>query len=156
MTTTPPDTAALTRDQFLAAVRAAGLHGERQTARLTEHLTPFQKTAREAADRLIDGGFLTRFQAERLLSGRTDGFLLGQYVVLDYLGKTDTSRVYKARHRTMNRMVAVQVLRAEQTDTVDERFHDPVTPKSNAQLAPPKPKELLIAIDALPARGATR
>lgn len=143
MPATAPTAVALSRDQFLAGVRAAGVLGERQFARLEASLTPFQKTAREAADHLVTGGFLTRFQADRLLTGRTDGFLLGQYVVLDYCGKTDTSRVYTARHRTMNRTVTVQVLKAELTATEEVRDGIRGRARAAAKLAHPNLVTLL-------------
>ncbi len=78
---------------------------------------------RETADRFVDGlsaadlahvlvrrGWLTRFQARMLLSGRTSGFFLGPYRILDLVGKGGMGRVYKALHQTMNRTVALKVL----------------------------------------------
>jgi serine/threonine-protein kinase len=134
---------ALSREQFLAGVRAAGVLGERQLARLDDTLTPFQKTAPEVADFLVKGDYLTRFQADRLLSGRTDGFLLGQYIVLDYRGKMDASRVYKARHRTMNRAVTIQVLKAELTATDAARDDIRGQARAAARLAHPNVVTLL-------------
>jgi eukaryotic-like serine/threonine-protein kinase len=115
----PPD--ALTRDQFVASVRACGVLNSKQLTRLDDALSPFLRSPREVADHLIREQFLSRFQAERLLAGRADGFLIGPYAVLDYLGKTDASRAYKARHRTMNRLVEIQILTAEATATDDQR-----------------------------------
>lgn len=103
----------LTRDQFLAGVRASGVLTDRQFEKAEQSVVLFHKSARDAADHLVTGDWLTRFQAERLLLGRADGFLLGPYVILDPLAKTAAGRVFRARHRTMNRTVAVLVLRAE-------------------------------------------
>lgn len=78
-----------------------------------------------AAAALVAAGLLTRFQADRLLAGRTDGFVLGPHVILEPVGRGAASRVYKARHRTMNRLVAVKVLSAERAGAVARRqFRD--------------------------------
>ncbi len=113
--TASPTTADLTREQFLSGVRASGVLTDRQFDRLSGALTVFQKSAREVAEFMVKGDWLTRFQAERLLHGKADGFVLGPYVVQDYITKTASGRVYKAKHRTMNRAVAVLVLKPELT-----------------------------------------
>jgi eukaryotic-like serine/threonine-protein kinase len=102
---------------FLAAVRAADLFAPMQLARVEAAVPPDVATAAETARALIAAGFLTRFQAERLLAGKADGFHLGPYVILEQIGRGATGRVYKARHRTMNRPVAVKVLSADLTRT---------------------------------------
>ncbi len=135
--------AALNRDQFLAGVRASGVMADRQFDRATEALGPIQKTAGEVADFFVAHDWLTRFQADRLLLGRSDGFHLGPYVVLDYLGKSASARVYKARHRTMNRAVAVHVLKAELTDTEQVREGIRVQARLAARLAHPNVLTLL-------------
>jgi serine/threonine-protein kinase len=45
-----------------------------------------------------------------LYRGRTDGFTLGQYRILDRIGRGGMGRVFKAEHQTMNRVVALKVL----------------------------------------------
>jgi serine/threonine-protein kinase len=78
-------------------------------------------TPAQAALALVTGGFLTRFQAERLLAGRTEGFNLGPYVIQEQVGRGQMGRVYKARHRTMNRSVALKVLSPELFQTTECR-----------------------------------
>ena len=60
--------------------------------------------------RLVEAGLLTRYQAGRLASGRWEGFRVGGYVVLDYLGRGGTGEVYLAEHALLGTRVAVKVL----------------------------------------------
>ncbi len=107
------------RDTFLEAVRAAGLLTPNQELKAAAITPPGSAT--DAACVLVAAGLLTRFQTDRLLTGRTDGFQLGQYVILDQVGRGSMSHVYQAKHRTMNRAVAIKVLSAELTRTAEAR-----------------------------------
>ncbi len=91
--------------------------------------------ARRAASAFVDSGVLTRFQADRLLGGRSDGFHLGPYVILEPISKGPTGRVYKARHRTMNRFVAVKVLDPAKTINAADRDAVQAEAKAAARLA---------------------
>ena len=71
---------------------------------------PETPRGRVVARALVEQGLLTKFQAELLLAGSTSGFLLGQYRILDQLGRGGMGRVFKAEHQTMNRVVALKVL----------------------------------------------
>lgn len=106
---------------FLDTLRASGLLPPPLFDRLTADLPD----GPAAADAMVDRGHLTRFQAERLLAGRADGFHLGPYVILEQVGKGSMGRVYKARHTAMNRHVAIKVLSPEFTGTAaaKETFH---------------------------------
>ncbi len=143
--TASPTTTELTREQFLSGVRTSGVLTDRQFDKLTGALTVFQKSAREVAEFLVKGDWLSRFQAERLLHGKADGFVLGPYVVQDYISKTASGRVYKAKHRTMNRAVAVLVLKPELTtgETVREAIRGQA--RCAARLAHPNVLTLLDA-----------
>ncbi len=107
------------RTELLSAVRASGVLAPAQYAR-AEGLSP-NGSAADLAHSLVAHGLLTRFQADRLLAGRTDGFTLDSYVLLEQVGRGARSRVYKAKHRTMKRPVALQVLAAELTRTPAQR-----------------------------------
>src|SRR5438094_4636919 len=97
------------RETFLANLRQSGLLSAGQLAEMIERL-PDTDRGRTVARALVEQGVLTKFQAERLLAGLTSGFLLGQYLILDQLGQGGMGRVFKAEHRTMNRVVALKVL----------------------------------------------
>ncbi|HVS34626.1 MAG TPA: protein kinase [Gemmataceae bacterium] len=62
------------------------------------------------AQHLIGLGLLTPFQAERLLQGKTEGFVLGPFTLLDALGVGSMGAVYKAQSKNDGRFYAVKVL----------------------------------------------
>jgi serine/threonine-protein kinase len=62
------------------------------------------------AEYLVSQGILTDFQAERLLQGKTQGFVLGPFTLMDSLGSGSMGTVYKARSKNDNRWYAVKVL----------------------------------------------
>jgi eukaryotic-like serine/threonine-protein kinase len=62
------------------------------------------------AAKLVDGGLITRWQADRLLEGRYKGFFLGKYKLLGQIGRGGMSQVYLAEHVLMQRRVAIKVL----------------------------------------------
>src|SRR3984957_5505595 len=62
------------------------------------------------ADYLIGQKILTDFQAERLLQGKTQGFVLGPFTLMDALGTGSMGTVYKAQSKTDSKWYAVKVL----------------------------------------------
>lgn len=62
---------------------------------------------------LVRDGILTEYQARRLLSNRSNGLIIGRYVVLDRIGSGSMGRVYKARHQMMEREVALKIIAPE-------------------------------------------
>ncbi len=107
--------------RFLSVFRDSQLVPEVQFDKVVAKLPADAVDARRAASAFVDSGVLTRFQADRLLGGRSDGFHLGPYVILEPISKGPTGRVYKARHRTMNRLVAVKVLDPAKTANAADR-----------------------------------
>jgi len=74
------------------------------------------------ADVLVEQGRITPFQAREMLAGRTR-FRLGQYTVLDEIGKGGMGQVFKAEHALMGRLVAIKVLpRAKATPESEAAF----------------------------------
>ena len=62
------------------------------------------------AEFLVGRSILTQFQAERLLAGKTQGFVLGPFVLMDALGSGSMGTVYKSQSKTDNNWFAVKVL----------------------------------------------
>ncbi|MCE9630283.1 MAG: serine/threonine protein kinase [Planctomycetia bacterium] len=77
---------------------------------------------RAVSERLVSQGLLTPFQAREMLAGRRR-FRLGQYTVLDEIGKGGMGQVFRAEHAMMGREVAVKVLpRAKSTPESEAAF----------------------------------
>ena len=62
------------------------------------------------AEFLVAQKILTEFQADRLLQGKTQGFVLGPFTLMDALGTGSMGTVYKAQSKNDNAWYAVKVL----------------------------------------------
>jgi serine/threonine protein kinase len=117
-----PGLLATSGTDLLGLISECRLLEPQQLDELPSLLVPEPRAFGEA---LVARGWLTRFQAECLLSGQVNELALGQYVLLELLGEGGMGRVFKARHRLMQRIVAIKVIRREYL--VDEdavaRFH---------------------------------
>jgi tRNA A-37 threonylcarbamoyl transferase component Bud32 len=117
----------LSRDDFLTLVRKSGLI---EPQRLDPYLKQLQDNgslpadAKRLAGLLVREGLLTYFQSEQLLLGKTRGFTLGNYRVLERLGTGGMGNVYLCEHTVMHRRVAVKVLPADRAEDPSylERF----------------------------------
>ena len=93
---------------------------------------------------------LTKFQAQAAYRGKSRGLVMGNYVILDKLGEGGMGTVYKARHRRMDRIVALKVLASDAMKDADavKRFQQEV--KAAAKLTHPN---IVTAYDADEAGG---
>jgi serine/threonine-protein kinase len=62
------------------------------------------------AEYLIEQGVLSHFQAERVLQNKSQGLVLGPYVLVDSIGTGSMGQVYKAMSKTDGAAYAVKVL----------------------------------------------
>ena len=62
------------------------------------------------AEYLVKQNTLTEFQADRVLNGKTQGLVLGPYVLLDAIGQGSMGQVYKGISKNDNLQYAVKVL----------------------------------------------
>jgi serine/threonine-protein kinase len=101
--------------------------------------------AKDLADQLVRLDKLTPYQAKTLAAGEVKNLVLGNYVLLDHLGEGGMGRVYKARHRGMDRIVAIKMLLPEKLGSKSglKRFSQEV--KAAARLTHPN---IVAAFDA--------
>jgi serine/threonine protein kinase len=84
--------------------------------------------AASMARELIRAGKLTKYQAGLIYQGEGDSLVIGEYVVLDRIGAGGMGEVFKARHRKMNRVVAIKLLppSATESERAVKRFYQEV------------------------------
>jgi response regulator RpfG family c-di-GMP phosphodiesterase/serine/threonine protein kinase len=101
---------------------------------------------------LVQDGLLTSYQLERVLGSETHGLVLGNYRVLEELGRGGMGIVYLAEHRLLKRRVAIKVV------PVDEECHPIIRQRFQAEmriLADLSHPNIVLAHDAgeLPGQG---
>ena len=107
-------------------------------------------SAKQLAQEMHRRGILTSFQAQAVWQGKTRGLVVGNYAVLDKLGQGGMGQVYKARHRRMDRIVALKVLPTVAMKSAEaiQRFQREV--RAAAKLSHPN---IVTAYDADEAHG---
>jgi len=134
------------REGFLAALRISGIIDSEHLATLEKHPRIVQAAdAKALAHGLVECGALTKFQAIEIYQNRPKGLLFGNYVVLDRIGAGGMGQVFKARHRGMDRIVALKVLADSVVDSAEaiKRFQREV--RAAAKLIHPN---IVTAFDA--------
>ncbi|MBS0264367.1 MAG: serine/threonine protein kinase [Planctomycetes bacterium] len=115
----------MTNAADLAAVlRKLQLLTPEQLAKVDAALHKRPLSAAALAKELLKQQWLTQFQVDCLLQGQGADLVLGEYLLLDELGAGGMGRVLKARHRRMDRIVALKLIKRERLASPDavERF----------------------------------
>jgi serine/threonine protein kinase len=100
-------------ENFLALLSKSQLLRPEQLEEVTGDLQNGFPDAKALARELIRRRWLTTYQVNRLAQGRAGELVLGQYIILDRLGEGGMGEVFRARHRSMGRIVALKVLKKE-------------------------------------------
>lgn len=105
----PLSHATVSRQAFLRELKDCRLLSE-ETLNQVVSSAPTYAGANELAVELVQRNQLTRFQAYAFCHGNGSELKLGNYWLLDQIGKGGMGEVYKARHHQMQRLVALKVL----------------------------------------------
>jgi serine/threonine-protein kinase len=133
---------------LVEALRRYRLLDAMQMEEFLVSLLPRLSDPRALAKEMLQRGWLTPYQVNRLFLGREQELVLESYLLLECLGEGPRGQVFKARHQIMKRLATVQVVAEallDQPETV-QRFYQEV--QAASQLSDP---HLLHAYDAGPA-----
>jgi serine/threonine protein kinase len=114
-------------DDFVEGLVSSGLVPRDDVQRALGKLEdePDKDTSLTLARLLVQQGFLTPYQARKLLSGATRGFFLGGYRILRPLGEGGMGKVFLAVNGRTSQKVAIKVLpprRAQEEELSLVRF----------------------------------
>jgi serine/threonine protein kinase len=98
-------------DELIGKIRESGLVADSVLESFLQGLQPGTiHTPLHLATALFHAGLLTQFQAEQLLQGKSRGFTVGNYRVLERLGSGGMAVVYLCEHQVLRHRVAIKVL----------------------------------------------
>ncbi|HEY7309019.1 MAG TPA: protein kinase [Gemmataceae bacterium] len=106
--------------RLLDRVRTSGILSPSQLDECARDLAAQFPEPRAFAGELIQRGWLTPYQVNRLFQDKADELILGPYLLLERLGEGGMGAVFKARHKLMDRVVALKVIRAERLTGADD------------------------------------
>jgi serine/threonine-protein kinase len=135
---------------FLDAIRQ---HNLLEPTQVTEAAQEGRRCSdpRTLAQQFIKKNWLTPFQINEIFRGQAGSLVLGQYRLLERLGEGGMGQVFKARHQTMGRIVAIKVIRKDrlENEKAIKRFRREI--KAAAQLSHPN---VALAFDADAVNGS--
>jgi serine/threonine-protein kinase len=99
--------------ELVHTLRASSLLTNGQVDVLARDLLPNFTDARALARELIRREWLSPYQINQLFLGRGHELVLGPYVLLERLGEGGMGQVFKGRHRKLNRVAALKVIRRD-------------------------------------------
>ena len=140
---------AVALEKFVQQLEASGILADDT---LKDFIPPKSspKDATELARELVRQKKLTKFQVEEVSKGKGKSLVLGNYVLMEKIGAGGMGQVFKARHRRMDRIVAVKLLPPAMTQDAAAiaRFEREV--KAAAKISHPN---IVAAYDADQANG---
>ena len=119
-------TGTISIETFLDLIRKSGAVDHRRLEQFLQKQETLPENPADLAELLIQNGLLTKYQAEPLLKGKLQRFVLsGKYRVLDRLGAGGMASVFLCEHRVMRRRVAIKILPPNMANNPSavERFH---------------------------------
>ena len=109
--------------EFCESLRQSRLLSEEQRRELDALPKSVRASPNALREELLRRGYFTAYQLDEIAAGRASQLTLGPYVVLDRLGEGGMGQVFKARHRELNRLTALKVIRPDRySETARERF----------------------------------
>ncbi len=139
-------------DDILTLLSQSGILSADELAELSQSVSADGADADPASvlDQLIREDRLTNYQATTMLSEDAEPLVYGDYVIEQPIGRGGMGVVYRARHRHMNRVVALKLLApsAVQSETAKQRFYREI--RAAAKLIHPN---IVTAYDASEAHG---
>jgi eukaryotic-like serine/threonine-protein kinase len=107
--------------RFWQSTLLSGLMDVQGLTACWEAIPPAKREVAEHIDRrlarqAVQSKELTLWQAQQLLAGRTSGFKVDRYILLDLIGLGGMGRVYLARDVRLNRRVALKILSPERVN----------------------------------------
>jgi len=130
---------------LVQAIRKCGLLEADQLQEFLRKVQARNADPRAPFNELVERGWLSRYQWQKLLHNRAHELVLGAYVLIDKLGEGGMGEVFKARHQKMGRIVAVKVIRKDRLKNLEavQRFKREI--QATAQLSHPN---IVMALDA--------
>jgi serine/threonine-protein kinase len=98
---------------MLETLRACELLSAEQLGEIAGADLQGRDAPRDLACALLQRNWLTAYQADQLLRGGGRELVLGPYLILEPLGEGGAGHVFKARHRKIDRLAAVKVVRPD-------------------------------------------